>query len=661
MKLELGIEQNLRWGEAVNGLRAAISIRKSDKSKPDDLPDLYLVIQNVSNGPIHFTDADVPANVPTRTLYHKKDGAILYAMGAREPGLGDLVLQPHEVALLPMFDPDNKLNVPADPSLNKHTIGSHLAEGALKEPRESFAATFEIAKAPTAAWTGKLLTADSTAAIAAGKPQPKSKEAQALYEIWQRHARANGNFPGGLIAWLSVKVKEFIHNNTGDASGDPYAKKMAPIVPRLEATHDWTPADVITLFDDIAAVTSIPLETMMEDIAAHTFQTGSPLPPALAKAPWGETQKNGLRMAYLLEPRSSEYPLGTPLKARILVQNSGKDMVVFRTRAWHQLGHKANDAKGADINVESVDWLTIGRLTAYRLWPGEFVELIGPGIGVGANKNDEIWQNTSVGSWVEAKAGDDVTITTSPLPLYDWNEKVPENGEPQWWLDFIKANLALQLPLPADPEERKHLVYRAGMQIVGTPLSAEEIASFAADRDPNALDSLAKRLARRPGTTAFAGDLTSGPTKFRVLSADPDAAKKPRVADGPGQYTLGDNAQFVVSRRPVGERIANEANIQYSLPDATKPAPGKPQKVALPDGYGTWAAAWVRGSNVLWVMQRWGIWSYDFSNPSEVKETHIEHAAAAEKVPKPILDALHGAVDFSGVNGLPAASPPPAK
>lgn len=653
-KLEPGIEQNLRWGEPANGLRAAISIRKPDMPKPDDLPDLYLVIQNVSNAAIHLTDADVPATVPTRTLYHKKDGAILYAMGAREPALGNVILQPREVVLLPIFDPNNKLDVPEDPSLNKHTIGSHLAEGALKEPRQSFAAKFEIEKAPAGAWTGKLLTADSTAAIAAGKPQPKGKEAQALYEIWQHHARINGNFPGGLIALLSVKVKEFIHNNTGDAAGDPYAKKMAPIVPRLDATHDWTPADVIALFDDIAAVTPVPLETMMEDIAQHSFQTGSPLPPALAKAPWGEAQKNGLRMAYLLEPQAGEHPLNTPLKARILVQNTGKDVVVFRTRAWHQLGHKAGG-----INVESVEWLTIGRLMAYRLWPGEFVELLTPGIGVGANKNDEIWQNARVGSWVEAKAGDDVTLTTSPLPLYDWNEKLPENGEPQWWLDFIKARLALELPLPADAEERKHLVYRAGMSIFGTPLSSEEINAFANDKDPNALDSLAKRLAKRPGTVAFAGDLTSGPTKFRVLPADPDAAKKPRIANNPGQYTLGEIATFSVSRRPVGDRIANEATIQFSPPDATKQPPGKPYKVPLPDGYGTWAACWVRGSNVLWVMQRWGIWSYDFSNPAEVKESNLELAAAPGKVPKPILDALHAAVDFSGVNGQPAASAPP--
>ena len=151
---------------------------------------------------------------------------------------------------------------------------------------------------------------------------------------------------------------------------------------------------------------------------------------------------------------------------------------------------------------------------------------------------------------------------------------------------------------------------------------------------------MAKRLAKRPGTLAFAGDLTSGPTKFRVLPPDPDAAKKPRIANNPGQYALGGNATLAITRRPVGERIANEATIQFSPPDATKPVSAKPHKIALPDGYGTWAAAWMRGSNVFWVMQRWGIWSYDFSDPADVKETHLEHAAASDKVPKPILDAL---------------------
>jgi hypothetical protein len=181
------------------------------------------------------------------------------------------------------------LDVPSDPSLDKHSIGSHLVESALKEPRQSFAARFEIEKAPAGAWTGKLLTADATAAIAAGEPQPKDEEAQALYEIWQNYARTNGHFPGGLIARLSVKVREFIRNNASDRSGSS-ANRMEAIVPRLDASHDWAPSEVIRLFDDIAAITKIPLETMLEDIHQHSFQTGSPLPPALAKAPWGDAQ-----------------------------------------------------------------------------------------------------------------------------------------------------------------------------------------------------------------------------------------------------------------------------------------------------------------------------------------------------------------------------------
>jgi hypothetical protein len=62
------------------------------------------------------------------------------------------------------------------------------------------------------------------------------------------------------------------------------------------------------------------------------------------------------------------------------------------------------------------------------------------------------------------------------------------------------------------------------MDSFGTLLSANEIAAFVCDREPNALDSLAKRLAKRPGLKPFSGSLTSGPTKSRVLPADPGAA-----------------------------------------------------------------------------------------------------------------------------------------
>ena len=83
--------------------------------------------------------------------------------------------------------------------------------------------------------------------------------------------------------------------------------------------------------------------------------TGKPLPDELKNAPWGEAQPNGLRVAWLLEPRALKYRLGTPLKSRILFHNSGKNAVVFRALTFNQSGsHKAHDANGEEINIVSV-------------------------------------------------------------------------------------------------------------------------------------------------------------------------------------------------------------------------------------------------------------------------------------------------------------------
>ena len=54
----------------------------------------------------------------------------------------------------------------------------------------------------------------------------------------------------------------------------------------------------------------------MDEAEGHTFKVGTPLPPELANAPWGEAQPNGLRMAWLLEPRAAEYRLGTAAESR---------------------------------------------------------------------------------------------------------------------------------------------------------------------------------------------------------------------------------------------------------------------------------------------------------------------------------------------------------
>jgi beta-lactamase regulating signal transducer with metallopeptidase domain len=486
---------------------------------------------------------------------------------------------------------------------------------------------------------------ETTVASAQDHPQPKNKQGQALFKMWQHNVRANGDIPGGLMARLGDKVNEFISNNKNDAWGGPSAQKMAPLVPRFGAApadHDWKPADVVSLLDDIAAVSTIPLEVTMSMSTGDTLLTGAPLPKELAKAPWGDAQLNGLRLAWLLEPRAAEYRLGTPLRSRILIHNSGKNPVAFRTRYWHQsAAHKARDASGAEIKVDSTFWTTRGRLQAYRLAPGEYIELIAAGIGVGTDRNDEDWQNTRVGSWIEAQVGDTVHFTPDAVPLADWNETSPENGEPGWWRDFVFRRLGRDLPLPAAAEERRRLLDRAVHDLFGAAPTAEETAAFVADREPNALDTLLRRLAQRPALTPFSGSLQSADTTFRVLPRDPDAAKRPRTAHNPGRYTLGDHIRLMVSRRPDGERVVNEASIHFYAQDPTKPAPGKPFAIKLPDGYGTWAAAWIRGGSVLWVQDKDSIRSIDFTNPAAVKET----PATRDSVPPPVVDALRAVLE----------------
>jgi len=93
--------------------------------------------------------------------------------------------------------------------------------------------------------------------------------------------------------------------------------------------------------------------------------------------------------------------------------------------------------------------------------------------------------------------------------------------------------------------------------------------------------------------------------------------------------------------------------------DPKAAAPGKPVAVKLPEGYLTWAAAWVRGETVLWVTQKGSVRSYDFTNPADVKETTLQEPDF-DKVPKPIVDAFKAALDVPGAPVQQPQQPPPA-
>jgi beta-lactamase regulating signal transducer with metallopeptidase domain len=649
VKLSVATEARLRWGEPVNGLRAALATRLAANGSRD----LYLVVQNVSEAALRFTDTAITPE--RRALDFRREGVLRGRQVFNSPTMADVVLQPREVAFLELFPHFSK---------KTDTDGADflLTDDVLKEPRDTLSIHMHIANAPAGAWTGKLVTGEATGESMVTDSQPKSTQGQALFKTWQANARTNGDIPGGLVDRLGAKVREFIRNNTGDPWGNASAKKMTALVPRFDAARaaprDWKPAEIVALFDDVATVSTIPLETTMSEGALRTITTGVPLPKHLANAPWGEAQPSGLRVAWLLEPRAVEYPLNTPLKSRILLHNSGKEAVVFRANSFRQSAyHKAHDATGADLPIDSTDWTTLGRLMTFRLAPGEFVEVVlAAGIGVGAEKHRDDWRNTRVGAWIDAKVGDDVTFQPDAVPLYD-DDRGPPGANPGWWHEFIAARLACELPLPAAADERTHLLTRVMRDLLGNAPTAEETAAFVADRQPNALETLAKRLAQRAGQTAASGSLTSGVTRFRVLPADPDADKRPRVVHDPGWYNVSDLVRLDVTRRPHGERVVNEATMVFFAADSKKPAPGKPYVLKLPDGYNTWAAAWLRGQSVLWVHQQNKLRSYDFTNPAEVKETPIDQPADLERVPMAIREALRAALDAPGNAGRAPEAP----
>ena len=166
-KLRPGTEERLRWGKPVNGLRSALVIRaSSDEPKAGDIPDLYLVVQNVSNAPIRFSDTTAAPKL--RELYIKLDGRIQAGIVFKDPTLADVMLQPRDVAFLLMF--------PLDPKgSGGHTVGSIIAEDALKDTLQTLIAELKIEQAQAGGWTGRLATGETSGAAAACKPQPSGR------------------------------------------------------------------------------------------------------------------------------------------------------------------------------------------------------------------------------------------------------------------------------------------------------------------------------------------------------------------------------------------------------------------------------------------------------------------------------------------------------
>jgi RNA polymerase sigma factor (sigma-70 family) len=175
-KLPPGMEAKLKWGEQVNGLRAALAIRPAPgKAKAGERPDLYLVVQNVSKAPLRFSDTTLSPKQARRELRMRGDGTPKDILTFDWPTRTDVVLQPREVAFLLLFPPDRFPPRPKDgPS-----AGSVIADVLLKGTRYTLVAHLHIAKAPAGAWTGKLVTGETGGAAAAGAAEEKVAQKKA--------------------------------------------------------------------------------------------------------------------------------------------------------------------------------------------------------------------------------------------------------------------------------------------------------------------------------------------------------------------------------------------------------------------------------------------------------------------------------------------------
>lgn len=116
----------------------------------------------------------------------------------------------------------------------------------------------------------------------------------------------------------------------------------------------------------------------------------------------------------------------------------------------------------------------------------------------------------------------------------------------------------------------------------------------------------------RPGTT---------PVVQSAFTADPDAAKKPRMINGPGRVVLNKHVHLQVSRTS-GDTptITNTGEIIFLASDPEKESPHKPYKVALPEGMNTYAIVWERGSGSLMVVERGSVRTINFADPANVTE-----------------------------------------
>ena len=267
-------------------------------------------------------------------------------------------------------------------------------------------------------------------------------------------------------------------------------------------------------------------------------------------------------------------------------------------------------------------------MATFRLKPGDYIEIQGHGIGVGAGEYREERSTGSVGAWIETKVGDEVHFTTIVrFDLKGWTRP----DAPQDPVALRKVNIAervaLESPLPTSAADRKQLITRVSNEIFGEDPTDAEVNDFLNDASSEALTNLTVQLQKREYLPLFQGTLATGETIFKVLPVDPEA---------PGRYVLGDSVQLAVQQVTSVERFGapevrtNNARILFLSPDPKVASPHPPYEIRLPDGLANYAILWTRNSGQLFVIEPGSLRTIDFTNPAGVTESRSQLNLAPE-------------------------------
>jgi hypothetical protein len=137
--------------------------------------------------------------------------------------------------------------------------------------------------------------------------------------------------------------------------------------------------------------------------------------------------------------------------------------------------------------------------------------------------------------------------------------------------------------------------------------------------------------------------LMQAPAKLAWLRAN-----RPKVAIGPGNYTLDENVRLIMAGKPVAGRRTSDVEIRFWAADPKAEPPGPPYKIQVPDGFGTWAITCRPRTGILWVLTSGALRKIDYRNPAGVKETSITRGSS-DDMPDEFREAVKRILTISNV------------